>query len=79
MQIRCVVACTNASGSPDFYPVEVTCTKDQYDNGDHYDSAIEAAQEADYEGKMVVFDEKDGPKWLFQQFDWEKADKVEMA
>lgn len=50
MQIRCVVACCNASGSPDFFPVKVTCDQNQYENGYHYDLAIEAARESNYQG-----------------------------
>lgn len=66
MTIRCVVACTNASGSPDFVAIQLECTKKQYDEGTHYEWAKEWAKSEDYERPMVVFDEHDGPAWLFQ-------------
>ena len=66
MKIRCVVACTNSEGTPDFFQCVVECTKEQYENGDHYDAARDFAREESYEGPdMVVFDEKDGPQFLF--------------
>ncbi len=68
MNIRCVVACTNASGGPGFFGCEMNVTTAQYDNGDHYDLAIVRAKDADYEGPhFVVFDENDGPEWLFER------------
>ena len=43
---------------------QIECSKEQYDNGDHYDFAKTLAQEYGYEGDMVVFDEHD-PRWFF--------------
>ena len=68
MKIKCVVACTNAQGDPDLFSCVVECSKEQYDNGDHYDMAKDLARDDDYEGPdMVAFDENDGPDWLFRQ------------
>jgi hypothetical protein len=65
MDIRCVVACKNASGQPDFFGCTLTATQEEYDNGEHYDAAAVAAEEEGYEGPFVVYDENDGPAWLF--------------
>lgn len=70
-EIKCVVACGYAGDGPGFVPVRIRCTRDQYDNGDHYEAAKAVAREADAEGPFVVFDEHDGPAWLFQQFKWD--------
>lgn len=67
MQIKCVVACDNSEGIPDFFPCVVECSQEEYDEGNHYDSAREMALDANYGGKMVVYDENDGPEWLFKQ------------
>lgn len=66
MDIKCVVAATNAQGSPDFYPVVVEVTQEQYDEGEHYEIAMGLATDQGYEGDMVVFDENDGPAFLFE-------------
>lgn len=74
--IKCVVACWDCSGASDFYACRVTCSKADYDEGGHYEIAENAARGENYEGPMVVFDENDGPEWLFLNFDWSKADEV---
>jgi hypothetical protein len=80
MKIKCLVAVRNAGGTPDVYPVIVTCNQEGYDDGQHYDAAVEAASEAGYDatGSTLVYDENDGPAWLFNHFDWEKARRVEV-
>lgn len=77
-EIKCVVACRNAGGVPDFYPVIVVCSQEDYDDGYHYDLAEDAADEAKYEtdDSGLTYDENDGPAWLFAHFDWAKARKV---
>lgn len=76
MEIKCVVACHNASGEPDLYFVKVSCSDAEYDCGEHYEKAEEAAHEEGYSGPMVVFDENDGPNSLFDMFVWESASTV---
>lgn len=76
MIVKCVVACRNASGESDFYFCKVKCSQDQYDVGEHYDMAENHAREEGYEGPMVVFDENDGPSFLFDHFVWESASIV---
>lgn len=68
--IKVVVACTNANGEPDFTFCVVKHRQEQYDEGDHYDAAINQACENGYEGDMVCYDQNDGPAWLFEHFEW---------
>jgi len=76
MTIKCVVACRNAEGASDFYFCKVECSQDEYDVGKHYEIAEEQAADEGYEGPMVVFDENDGPNFLFDHFVWESATTV---
>jgi len=76
MTIKCVVACHNAGGEPDFYFVNVECSQAQYDNDEHYELATYKAKSEGYEGPMVVYDESDGPRFLFKHFAWESASTV---
>lgn len=76
MDIKCVVACRNADGASDFYFCVVRCKQAQYDVGDHYNMAENQAWDEGYEGPMVVFDENDGPNFLFDHFVWESATTV---
>lgn len=72
MKIRCVVACHGGDG-PEFVGLVVRCSKEEYDNGDHYDMAADMCRG---DRPYVVFDENDGPYvsldensepvWLFQ-------------
>jgi hypothetical protein len=65
--IHCVIACKNAGGAPDFVGVRVACTEAQQEDGQHYAAAMAWAEEHGYEEPMVVYDEDDGPPWLFAQ------------
>jgi hypothetical protein len=73
MKIKCVVACVNAQGEPDFCCVIVECSQEQYELGEHYDRARQAASDGGYENPMLVYDENDGPRWFFGTFDWESG------
>lgn len=66
IEVKCVVAATNANGSPDFYPICVQVTKKQLENGEHYQIAMGLATDQGYEGDMIVFDQHDGPEFLFE-------------
>jgi hypothetical protein len=74
--VRCVFAATNSEGVPDFGFVIVACDQEEYDEGLHYDAAKAWAGENDYEGPFVVFDENDGPDFLFEHFVWESASTI---
>lgn len=70
MLVKCVVTCRDSNGTPTFYPVRINCPEGEYREGGHYDGAREAAEDANYQDPGLVYDEFDGPAWLFQQFDW---------
>lgn len=72
MIVKVVVAAEGFNG-PDLFFCKVECTEEQYDNGDHYDTAKLAASDNGYEGSMVAFDENDDPKPLFGLFEWKTA------
>lgn len=76
MEIRCVVACTQSDGVPGFYICKVIVGGEGYDEGVHYDAAKEKAEAERYDGPMVVYDENDGPAWLFDHFGWDDVDCV---
>lgn len=68
MKVKCVVACINSGGKPDFFPCEIVCTPNEYNDGDHYAFAkIEAFGKGYERTHMVVFDENDGAKFLFSE------------
>ena len=75
-----VLACTNANGAPDFAFVQVDCSEEMFNEGEHYKAAEKFAQsELGYEGPFVCFDEKDmqgGLGFLKGQFVWESASTV---
>ena len=76
MTIKCVVAAIGADGAAGFYPCHVTLEQDEYDVGDHYELAEDAAKDSGYSGPAIVFDENDGPDWLFEQFNWSEVDTI---
>jgi hypothetical protein len=80
MDVRCVVACRNAAGEPDFFGCVVRCTRRQYEEGGHYEQAEAMARRQGYEGRMLAYDEEDGPDWLFAHlFEAEKAGQARRA
>ncbi|EML5399117.1 hypothetical protein RI828_001457 [Pseudomonas aeruginosa] len=54
--LRIAVACRNASGIPDMPIFSIATSPEEYDQGIHYDKAIELAEEAGYEGPFICFD-----------------------
>ena len=53
---KVVVLCFNAEGSPDFYTCAPSVTHAQLIDGEHYDLAMENAEDNGFEGPMVAFD-----------------------
>ena len=72
MIVKCLVACETGNG-PDIVFVQVDCTQEQYDHGEHYRAAKDWAMDQDYEGPMVAMDENDPAKPLFHLFEWDTA------
>lgn len=77
--ICCVVAGTTADGSPGFYLTKVRVTRDEYNDGVHYDRAKAAAELHGYEPPFVAFDEFDRPDALFSIFDWKTVEELSDA
>jgi hypothetical protein len=76
MEIKCVVAADNASGEHDVFPVIVTCSRDQYDEGKHYDAAENEAAAHGYEPRYV-FDERDpGFRFFLNAIDWHGVETI---
>ncbi len=65
MKIKCAVSCRSADGTPTFFPTIVHCSQEKYDNGEHYEIADAVAYAYGYETGHLVYDENDGPTWLF--------------
>jgi hypothetical protein len=76
---RCVVACYNAAGVPDLVAYRVKCLSMEFVHGDHYMAAQEQAENDGYDTPAVVFDDKDGPDWMFAAFNWFEAPLVEVG
>lgn len=76
----------DANGAAAFYAVRVSATDEQVAEGDHYEAARRAADNAGYDAGVgaVVFDERERPE-LFDArqvdgrplFDWPAARSVE--
>jgi hypothetical protein len=80
MQVKCVVAATNANGEPDLYFLKVSCTNRQYSAGEHYARAKQAAEDEGYEEPMVAFDQCDAAgKAMLPLFQWETASLVRVG
>jgi hypothetical protein len=73
ISIKVIVAGYNASGDPDFFFCKVSCTQQQYNEGEHYDIANQAAEDEGYE-PAIAFDENDtAGKAIMDKFVWESA------
>lgn len=61
MKIKVAVMATNAIGEPDIVVYEVECSKEQYDEGAHFDLATALASEHGYKPAMAF--DKNSPAW----------------
>lgn len=68
--IKCAVFGLNADGEPDIYYCKIKCTEDQYNCGDHYDAAKDAAEDAGYDA-LLAADENDPAGAVMQLFVWD--------
>jgi hypothetical protein len=74
MLIKCIVTCYDATGTPAFFHCIVKCKQNQYDYGEHYDAAADAAHLYGYDNTKLVYEENDNPKdGFFELFDWDTA------
>lgn len=77
--VRMIVAGTNGQGEPDFFFLKISCSQEQYDNGDHYAEAKSIARESGYEGPFVAFDEHDHAlRGILDHFVWDSADTYDI-
>lgn len=56
---KVMIACTNANGESDLFVCTVEVSEAEYDNGIHFDRAIEMAENEGYDAPYVCFDEQD--------------------
>lgn len=77
MIIKCIIAANSING-PDLFFCKVQGTEEQIDNEDHYDVAKGEAQNHGFEHPMIVFDQYDPPKCLFDLFAWETASVIKI-
>lgn len=63
--IRCAVTCYDASGIPAIFRCTVEVDQEQYALGRHYELAVDKAIDSGYSDCCIVYDENDGPDYLF--------------
>ena len=68
VQIKCIVACRNSSGLPDFFPCLINCSQHSVNIGDHYQYAMQMADNNYYDKPMIVYSENDKVDFLFKQY-----------
>ncbi len=66
---KCAVFSLNSNGEPDIFFCKIRCSKEQYDQGEHYERAKEAAQENCYE-PLLACDENDPAGKVIELFEW---------
>ena len=66
MKIRCVIACHDANGRPDLVGCTANVSRAQQRQGEHRKQAKACAHRNRLEKPFIVFDEEDGPDWLFK-------------
>jgi hypothetical protein len=75
--IRVVVSAINANGDADFYFVKVACTREQFEEGEHYEAAKAQAEAEGYGNPMLAYDEEDSAgRAIMEHFAWETASVV---
>lgn len=56
-KMKMFVSCLNANGSADMFVCEVEATQEQFDNDEHYDLALEQAEQNGYEQPFLCYNE----------------------
>lgn len=69
MIIKCLVAGQGCDG-PELIPIKVSCSQDEYDNGQHYEAAKDYV---DLDDIHWVCDENDPASDVFDSFYWNNA------
>lgn len=74
--IKCIVIVCD-KGRPRLIPVEVECSDEEREQGDHYEAAKDYVRRAfQLSGPYVVFDEDDA--W-FTSFDWDQVPTIDAS
>jgi hypothetical protein len=68
--VKCAVTGHNSNGSPDIFFTKTKVTQEDYDNGKHYELALEDADSTSFDGQ-TVFDENDDGKAIMQLCVWD--------
>jgi hypothetical protein len=68
--VKCAVAGNNSNGSPDIFFTKIKVTQEDYDNGKHYELALEDADSTSFDGQ-TVFDENDDGRAILQLCVWD--------
>lgn len=79
MIIRCIVAAINSNGEPDLYFCKVGGTQEQYHEGLHYDTAMEAARNEGYEPKLVYDEYDNAGKAMLVLFHWDTTSTINVT
>ena len=75
---RMVVSAVNANGEADFYFVTLlNVPEEDYDLGNHYDRAMELAEDEGYEPKLAYDDCEITTTGLCKLFVWESSSRIE--
>lgn len=75
-EYKCIVGCTNSNGECELFPVIVTCSEHDYENGMHYKAAEEQAEEERYDTKNFTFDAQDPAFEMIKDIDWDDVAQV---
>ena len=78
MIMPCFVAAINSNGEPSFYFVKIDCTQEQFDNGNHYDAAMQKARDEGYEPHLAYDAVDAAGKAAMKLFEWHTADIVQI-
>jgi hypothetical protein len=74
LELRMIVAGYNANGEADLFFCKVRCTRREYNDGEHYARAGNAAVQEGYGGHLVTFDEHDtAGRNMLTLFAWDTA------
>lgn len=76
ISVRCIAACVNAAGMAELVPVELDCTQEQFDLGDHYDIVSKWLKSTMMETKLVMDYKELGFIQVKNSFDWTAAQKI---
>ena len=75
---KMMVAAHNAEGEPDFFFCVVEGYREDYDWGNFYCAAIDAASREGYDPKLAYDEDDPAGKVLASAFSWDTATKISL-